>query len=102
MKAFRNTGIGATLTLAGATLLFASCLGPSSSDDNAIPAKSGEVGAKFVYKFSVTPEQGKLDIVPVVMDTGIATCRYGPIIQPMCGPPILEIISSPCTWASPP
>jgi len=93
MKTLGNAGKWMALMLTGAALLFSGCLGPSSSEDNAIPVKSGEVGARYVYKFSVTPEQGKLDIEPVVMDTGIATRHYGGHM--------VDVTSAPCTWANP-
>jgi len=94
MKKFWNVGKWIAVVLMGTAVLFAGCLGPTSSEDSAIPAKSGQVGARYVYKFSVYPEQGKLDIEPVVMDTGIVTNLYGHTVDVTSTP-------TPCTWASP-
>jgi hypothetical protein len=82
MKKFLMVGKWSALLLLGASLLFAGCMGPSSSsDDSAIPAKAGGMGAKYVYKFSVDPQAGKLDIEPVVMGTAIATTHFGGIVD---------------------
>ena len=90
MKSFWKVGKWMAVLLSATVILFAGCLGPSrSSDDNAIPAKGGEVGAKYVYKFSVTPEQGKLDIEPVVMGTGIVSGLFGHTV---------DVTSPPCAW----
>jgi len=92
MKKFWNVGKWIAVALMGTALLFAGCLGPTS-EDSAIPAKSGEVGARYVYKFSVDPQQAKMDIEPVVMDTGVNATVYGGHT--------VDVSAPDCTWASP-
>ena len=81
MKKFLMVGKWSALLLLGASLLFAGCMGPSSSDDSAIPAKAGGMGASYVYKFSVDPQAGKLDIEPVVMGSAISTTHFGGTVE---------------------
>ena len=91
MKNFFTVGKWSVLLLLGAGLLFAGCMGPSS-DDSAIPAKAGGMGAKYVYKFSVNPTAQTLDIEPVVMGTAVQTTHFGGTV---------EVTSSGCSGTDP-
>ncbi|OGP58151.1 MAG: hypothetical protein A2V67_05735 [Deltaproteobacteria bacterium RBG_13_61_14] len=94
MKNFFTVGKWSAVLLLGASLLFAGCMGPSSSDDSAIPAKAGGMGANYVYKFSVDPQAGKLDIEPVVMGTAVQTTAFlGTIeITSSCAGAVLPLV----------
>jgi len=82
MKNFWNVGKWTAVALVGAALLFAGCMPQHSSEDSAIPAKGGGGGGggsgpRFVYKFNVDPQGGKVTIQPVVMGTATQTGQYG-------------------------
>ena len=61
------------------------CWSPSSSDDNAIPAKaagkSGTEGTAAVFKCSLDPQAGTLEIEPVVMGSALSTTHYGGVLD---------------------